>query len=75
MATKKTEQSVSFEEGLQQLEALAAEMENSSLPLEELLVRYENGVKLAETLNAKLEDMKGRLVKLSAKPEEKEAEE
>ena len=28
-----------------------------------------------EALNAKLEDMKGRLVKLSAKPEEKEAEE
>ena len=70
--TKKTE---SFEDGLNRLEEMAQEMETSQLPLEELLKRYEEGVKLAGELTGKLETMKAALetVPLSAdnnKPED-----
>ena len=56
--TKKTE---SFEDGLNRLEEMAQEMETSQLPLEELLKRYAEGMKLAGELTGKLETMKAAL--------------
>jgi exodeoxyribonuclease VII small subunit len=56
--TKKTE---SFEDGLNRLEEMAQEMETSQLPLEELLKRYEEGMKLAGDLTGKLAAMKAAL--------------
>ncbi len=55
-----------FEEGLERLEALAQQMEQSELPLEELLARYEEGVKLAAELEKKLNEVKGRLQEVHA---------
>jgi len=61
MAAKSSKKALSFEEGLNQLEAMAQEMENSGLPLEEMLKLYEEGVKLAGELSRTLETMKAAL--------------
>lgn len=45
---------VPFEEALRQLETVVAAMESDELPLEALLARYEEGVKLLEICQAKL---------------------
>lgn len=50
-----TEKPLSFEQALQQLQALVEDMEQAQLPLEELLNKYEAGLgllkKCEETLN------------------------
>ncbi len=50
-----SDQPLSFEQSLQQLQALVEEMEQAQLPLEELLNKYESGLgllkKCEETLN------------------------
>ena len=61
MAARKTSKAMSFEEGLERLEALASEMERGELPLDELLKRYEEGIQLADTLHKKLEAAQGRM--------------
>lgn len=43
-----------FEEALRRLEAILAEMESGDLPLETLLTKYEEGVKLVEVCQARL---------------------
>ena len=50
MAGRAAKKTVSFEDGLTRLEALATQLEAGELPLEELLKRYEEGVKLATDL-------------------------
>jgi exodeoxyribonuclease VII small subunit len=45
---------VSFEEALKKLEAIVEAMESGELPLESLLARYEEGVKLAKVCQDKL---------------------
>ncbi len=51
MAKKKT-----FEEAVEELEAIAAEIEKNELPLGELLKEYKKGLKLAEFCRAELDD-------------------
>lgn len=67
MAAKSSKKTLSFEEGLGQLEKMAQEMESSELPLEDMLRLYEEGVKLAGELGSKLEAMKASLE--TVKPE------
>ena len=43
-----------FESALQQLEEVVEAMESGDLPLESLLVRYEEGMKLAKACQGKL---------------------
>ena len=43
-----------FEEALKKLEAIVEAMESDELPLEQLLVRFEEGSKLAQVCQAKL---------------------
>ena len=57
MADKKP----SFEEDLQKLEALADKMEQGELPLEQLMDAYEQGAKLAKSLDARLKTAAARL--------------
>ena len=64
MAGRKTTKTGSFEEGLKRLEAIAAQMENGDLPLEELLSLYEEGVKLSGELNEKLNAAEGRMMEV-----------
>ena len=58
MTTKKTEKDAipSFEESLDQLEAIVAEMEDGKLPLETLIVRYEAGSKLLTLCEQRLKE-------------------
>jgi exodeoxyribonuclease VII small subunit len=44
-----------FEEAMGSLEKIVAEMESDTLPLEDLLVRYEQGLKLVKLCGDKLE--------------------
>lgn len=57
MAEKKP----SFEEDLMKLEALADKMEQGELPLEQLMDAYEQGAKLAKSLDARLKTAAARL--------------
>ena len=66
MAGRAAKKTVSFEDGLNRLEALAAQLEAGELPLEELLKRYEEGVKLAADLEKMLEAANGRIQEITA---------
>lgn len=70
MASRSNKKPPSFEEGLNQLEKMAQEMENSNLPLEEMIRLYEDGVKLAGELSQKLEGMKATLQTVKPAPEQ-----
>jgi len=43
-----------FENAMQRLEAIVAAMESDELPLEELIVRYEEGIRLVQLCETKL---------------------
>jgi exodeoxyribonuclease VII small subunit len=47
---------VSFEEALKQLESIVEAMEAGELPLESLLVRFEEGTRLAQICQTRLAD-------------------
>ncbi len=51
----------SFEEGLQQLESVVQKLESDGLTLEQTLVEFEKGVKLAKDLQVQLEQAKRRV--------------
>ncbi len=60
MARKKEK----FEEALQKLEAIVAQMEEGDLPLEETLKAFEEGVKLARFCANKLDEAERKVEKL-----------
>lgn len=55
-----------FEQGLAGLEKLVAELEQGDLGLDEALLRFEKGVKLAAQLQASLESSQRKVEKLAA---------
>ena len=52
---------LTFEAGLEQLEAIVKEMESGELPLERALELFERGMKLSETCRKQLEDAETRV--------------
>jgi exodeoxyribonuclease VII small subunit len=60
MASKKDAQPT-FESSIERLEAIVEQMESDSLPLEELLVRYEEGLKLVKFCSEKLDAAEKRI--------------
>jgi exodeoxyribonuclease VII small subunit len=52
---------LSFEAGLQQLEAIVKEMEAGDLPLERALDLFERGMKLSESCRKQLQDAESRV--------------
>jgi exodeoxyribonuclease VII small subunit len=60
MATKK-DQSPTFENAIERLESIVEQMESDSLPLEDLLVRYEEGLKLVKFCSEKLDAAEKRI--------------
>jgi exodeoxyribonuclease VII small subunit len=50
-----------FESSIERLEAIVGQMESDKLPLEELLARYEEGVKLVKLCTEKLEEAGRRM--------------
>jgi exodeoxyribonuclease VII small subunit len=55
---------VPFEEALQKLESIVAAMESGDLPLEQLIARYEEGVKLARICQDKLAEAELKIQQL-----------
>jgi exodeoxyribonuclease VII small subunit len=55
---------VPFEEALTQLESIVEAMESGELPLEGMLARFEEGVKLVQTCQSRLEEAELKISKL-----------
>ena len=62
-STKKSEE-ISFEEAAEKLESIVEAMESEELPLEKLLVQYEQGAKLVKICEGKLEAAEKRITQL-----------
>jgi exodeoxyribonuclease VII small subunit len=65
---------LSFEAGLQQLEAIVKEMEGGELPLERAIDLFERGMKLSEACRKQLEDAETRVEVLMKRAGEIRAE-
>ena len=52
---------VKFEAALGELETIVGEMENGELPLDQLIERYEEGMKLVKLCNAKLSEAEQKI--------------
>ncbi|MFO7899472.1 MAG: exodeoxyribonuclease VII small subunit [Planctomycetota bacterium] len=55
------EKEPTFEESLDELEAIIAELETGDLPLDEMIERYEKGVKALELCRKVLDDAEKRI--------------
>ncbi len=53
--------SLSYEEALKRLEAIVEEMEGDDLPLEALIARYEEGMRLRKLCLEKLAEAEGKI--------------
>lgn len=53
--------SLSYEEALKRLEAIVEEMEGDDLPLEALIARYEEGMRLRKLCLDKLAEAEGKI--------------
>ena len=57
--TKKT-----FEENLQDLEAIVSKLENGDVPLEDAIAEFQEGMRLSKTLENTLQEAEKTLVKV-----------
>ena len=69
MAVKKPE-NLSFEEAMQELEQIVADMENGSLALDQALKQFERGIKLANASNQKLQQAEQQVAILMGEGEQ-----
>ena len=60
-ATKNTGAKKTFEERLQRLEELGDEIRNNDIPLDDAINAFEEGIKLARTLEKDLEKIESRI--------------
>ena len=58
---------IKFEDALKKLEKIVGDLENGELSLDDSLKKYEEGVKLAQILNKKLESAKKKIETLVKK--------
>ena len=58
---KKGSTEVSFETAIDRLEAIVDQMEDGKMPLEELIVRYEEGMKLVKVCQERLASAEQRI--------------
>jgi exodeoxyribonuclease VII small subunit len=70
--TEPTGVQISFENAIERLEQIVGEMESSKLPLEELLTRYEEGIRLVGICNQQLAGAEIRIETLSRSANGKE---
>jgi exodeoxyribonuclease VII small subunit len=61
-------QSLSFEDALKKLESIVESMEAQDLPLETLLARYEEGMRLSQFCQAQLNEADLKIQKLEQGP-------
>ncbi|MBC8324516.1 MAG: exodeoxyribonuclease VII small subunit [Verrucomicrobia subdivision 3 bacterium] len=60
----KKQAEVSFEDAVEKLESIVEEMESDELPLDKLLVRYEEGTKLVKACEEQLQSAETRITQL-----------
>ena len=60
----KKQTDVSFEDAVKKLDSIVEEMESDELPLDKLLVRYEEGAKLVKACEEKLQSAETRITQL-----------
>jgi len=60
-AGKKDVTNLSFEQAIQRLETIVAEMEGAELPLEDVLKRYEEGTRLVRFCGTKLDEAEKKI--------------
>jgi exodeoxyribonuclease VII small subunit len=60
-AAKEGEKGPSFEQAIQRLEKIVAEMEAAELPLEDILKKYEEGSRLVRFCSQKLEEAEQKI--------------
>lgn len=60
-AAEKAQTEVNFETAMDRLEAIVDEMESGKMMLEELIVRYEEGMKLVKTCQERLASAEQRI--------------
>jgi exodeoxyribonuclease VII small subunit len=65
---------LSFEKGLDELEAIVKQLESADLPLEQSLALFETGVSLSDTCRTRLEEAETRIEILLKKGRKMEAE-
>ena len=58
---KKLSPELNFEAAMDRLEAIVEQMESGKMPLEELIVRYEEGMKLVKTCQERLASAEQRI--------------
>ena len=61
MKTSKENKSLKFEEAIEQLETTVEQMENDQLPLDQLILRYEEGMKLVQFCQEKLSEAEQKI--------------
>ncbi len=64
------DEKLTFEEALRKLEKLVGEMEGGTLPLGEMMKRFEEGRKLSAFCTAELESIRQRVEKVVSAPNE-----
>lgn len=64
------DEKLTFEEALQKLEKLVDEMEGGTLPLGEMMKRFEEGRKLSAFCTTELESIRQRVEKVVSAPNE-----
>lgn len=67
-AAKEASKEVPFEEALTKLESIVETMESGDLPLETMLARFEEGVKLVQTCQHRLEEAGLKISQLDKGP-------
>ena len=65
------EEKKNFEDSLKKLEKLVAEMESGTLPLDEMMKRFEEGRQLVSFCTAELETIRQRIEKVTSVVPEK----
>ena len=60
----KKQADVSFEDAVKKLDSIVEEMESDELPLDKLLVRYEEGAKLVKACEEKLQSAETRITQV-----------
>ena len=63
-AKKADDAHITFEDAAEKLEAIVEAMESEELPLEKLLVQYEEGTKLVKVCESKLQAAEKRITQL-----------
>ncbi len=56
-----TSETVTFEQAMTRLESLVDEMENGRLPLEDLVSRFDEGIRLSQVCGQRLEEARHRV--------------